>query len=30
MLTMPSGSISNKCFGVLLFIPVRTYCPGEP
>lgn len=27
-LTVPSGSISNKCFGVCSCNPVRTYCPG--
>lgn len=28
--TVPSGSISNKCFGVCACNPVRTYCPGFP
>lgn len=28
--TVPSGSISNKCFGVCACKPVRTYCPDFP
>lgn len=30
MLTVPSGSISNRCFGVVDCRPDRTYCPGLP
>lgn len=28
--TVPSGSMSNKCFGVCACNPVRTYWPGFP
>jgi hypothetical protein len=29
-LTIPSGSINNKCFGEFSCIPVNTYWPGVP
>lgn len=29
-LTVPSGSINNKCFGVWACKPVSTYWPGFP
>lgn len=30
VLTMPSGSMSSKCFGVVFSSPVKTYWPGLP